>query len=368
MQQAYVDLPSELQEQIKQDPNLLAWIGIRIAEAIQINSIAFPADDFWPAAEIAMNGGTASVEGFNQARPLRLQKGNPASATDTKGDSLTRNGEIGGESKYRASEMVLEIYDDEKLVTRFENAMFGLLVSKKLERVNALKANSHWFDTDPPRREREILEIAGMANPRERIDRTNLWGRRSAATFYLALERRLRGNNRFELKDFMEVDAMGLLRFYRFNELDQADLPFVLTPDASADRLLSEEGIAAAVDRLSSLPIRIPDSVVAQLQQLDQESLTTLLFQFESAHQSPLGKLHLVDLLLRTANDESDVMVRAKAILEDLFDEETGALQFKLYRSMLIAMNEFIKSSTITTCLTELPIHEQMLDELRQFQ
>jgi hypothetical protein len=338
MQQAYVDLPNALQEQIKQDPNLLAWIGIKVAEAIQINGIAFPADDFWPAAEIAMNGGTALVEAFNQVTPLRLQRVHWVSATNTEGDSLTRDVEI--ESKYRASDRVLEIYDEEKLLTRFENAMLGLLDSNKSERVNALKANTHWFDTDPVKREREILEIAGMINPRERVDRTNLWGKRSIATFYLGLQQRLRANNRFELKDFTEIEAIGLLRFYRFNELDQVNLPFALKAGALADRLLSEEGVAIAVDRLSSLPIRIPDSVVEQLCQLSQEVLTKLLSNFASAHQSPLGKLHLVDLLLRTGNDEPDLMLRARAILEDLFDEATGALEFKLYRSMLVAMNE----------------------------
>lgn len=340
MQQAYVDLPNELQQEIRLDANLLAWLGIRVAEAIQINGIAFPADDFWPAAEIAMNGGTASVEALNESTLFRLQKGHAVSMTNDDGNSLARNENVRDEDKYCTSEMLLEIYDDDNLVTRFENAMLGLLDSNKSERVNALKANSHWFDTDPQKREREILEIAGAENPRERIDRTNRWGKQSAATFYLVLEQRMRTSNRFQLRDFMGVDGLGLLRFYRLHELDQVNLPFVLTPDATSDRLLSEEGVAAAVDRLSSLPIRVPDGVVAQLRQLDQESLRTLLFQFESAHQSPVGKLHLVDLLLRTARDEADSIVRAKVVLEDLFDEETGALQFKLYRSMLIAMNE----------------------------
>lgn len=65
MQRLYLDLPSELQEQIKQDPKLLSWIGIRVAEAVQINGIPFPPDEFWKAAEIAVNGGDANIEGFD---------------------------------------------------------------------------------------------------------------------------------------------------------------------------------------------------------------------------------------------------------------------------------------------------------------
>jgi hypothetical protein len=341
MQRLYLDLPGELQEQIKQDPKLLAWIGIRVAEAVHINGIPFPPDEFWRAAETAANGGEATVEGYAGPGPFRLRGG---SEPPPEAQGVSDQTEAGGLSQHvadnSAPEVAVNIYDQSgQFVSRFANPILGLMSADTSERLRALRANRHWFDVGQDAAEREMAEIAAIDDPRERVDRANSWAKRSAATYYLRLEEGMRVRNGFQRHELTGLDAAGLLRHYRLQPSYQTDADFTRVLSASTTSLLSDEGVEAAVDRMASLPVRIDDKIVEEINKLAPESKRAFLDGFRGRHPSPLGKLHFVDLTLRTAADD-EVLPHARDVLEELFDEGVGAAQFKLFKSILVAVNE----------------------------
>jgi hypothetical protein len=342
MQRLYIDLPDELQEQIKQDPKLLAWIGIRVAEAVRINGIPFPPDEFWRAAETAANGGEATVEGYARPGPfvLRREPGPPLEAQGVSSQSGAGGGTQSG-AMDSAPEMAVNIFDQRgHLVSRFVNPILGLLSADISERLRALWANRHWFDVGRDAAEREMAEIAAIDDPRERVDRANSWAKRSAATYYLRLEEVMRARNSFQRHELTGLDAMGLLRHYRLQPSYQAGADFTRVLSASTTSLLSDEGLETTVDRMASLPVRIDDRVAEEIRKLAPERRRALLDGFRGRHPSPLGKLHLVDLTLRTAVDHDELLQQARDVLEELFDEGVGAARFRLFKSIMVAVNE----------------------------
>jgi hypothetical protein len=335
MQQLYLDLPSELQRQIRQDPRLLSWVGIRVAEAIQINGIPFPPDEFWQAAEAAVNGRVGTVEGFSQRGLMRLQQSTTPNDLQFIGD------ETQGEVVQPAPERTVDIYDESgQLVSRFKHAMLGLMSAEVSERLRTLSANRHWFDIDQETTEREMEDIAAMHNPRERVDRANSWGKGSTATFYLGLEQKMRAKNGFQRDDLTGLEGAGLLRHYRLQHFCQSNAPFSQALSASTTLLMAEETLEATLDRLVSLPVRIADSVIEDIQKLEDEGRHALLCRFTVNHPSPLGKLHLIDLLLRTGGENEAALLQARGVVKELFNDGAGSLQFKLFKSILVSVNE----------------------------
>lgn len=342
MQRLYLDLPGELQEEIKQDPKLLAWIGIRVAEGVKINGIPFPPDEFWMAVEAAANGGEATVEGLNGSGPFRLRIGSDrAEGNRADGGRADVDGEIHNGVGDSTPEIALSIIDQSgHLVSRFMNPILGLMSANTSERLRVLRANWHWFDVARDATEREMAEIAAIDDPRARVDRADSWAKCSAATYYLRLEERMRAKNGFQRDDLTRFEAAGLLRHYRLQPLCQAGADFSLVLRASTASLLADEGVETTVDRMASVPIRIDDRVAEEIRKLNPESRRSLLARFGARHLSPLGKLHLVDLTLRTAGDDDAALQQAQAALEELFDEGVGAARYNLFKSIMVAVNE----------------------------
>jgi hypothetical protein len=346
MQQLYLDLPGELQEQIKQDPTLLSWIGIRIAEAVKINGIPFPPDEFWSAAEVAANGGEITVQGFDGSGQFSLQKSSepPREACSTGGQiegQVEAQGETQRDVGDSSPEMVVNIFDrNGQFISRFVNPILGLMSADTSERLRVLQANRHWFDVSQDAAEREMAEIAAIGNPRDRVDRANSWANQSAATYYLRLGERMRARRGFQREEITGLEAAALLRHYRLQPLYQEGAVFSLILRASTTSLLSDEGVETTLDRMASLPIRIDDRVAEEIQKLELESRRKLLADFRARHRSPLGKLHLVDLILRTAGEDVETLQQARAALAEVFDEGVGAAQFRLFKSILVAVNE----------------------------
>jgi hypothetical protein len=341
MQSLYLDLPSELQEQIKQDPKLLAWIGIRVTEAVYINGMPFPPDEFWRAVETAINGGEATVEGCVRPELFHLRSGSeqPPEAPDVSDETEAGSASHHG-ADHSAPEMAVNIFDQSgQLVSRFVNPILSLMSADTLERLRALRANRHWFDVGQDAAEREMAEIVAIHDPRERIDRVNYWAKRSAATYYLRLKEGMRARNGFQRHELTGLDAAGLLQHYRLQPSYQADADFTRVLSVSTTALLTDEGMEVTVDRMASLPVRIDDAVVEEIKKLAPESRRAFLDGFRGRHSSPLGKLHFIDLSLRTAVGE-EVLPQAQDVLKELFDEGVGAAQFKLFKSILVAVNE----------------------------
>lgn len=346
MQHLYLDLPNDLQEQTRYDPDLLDWIGIRVTEAVNVNGIAFPPEEFWKAAEAAMNERDAVIEAFNQANPFRLRKSLISPRSERSSDERQyHQGKYRADNPYRSTDFqptpALDVLDlDGNVVTRFENAMLGLVGPEIAERLDVLHANRHWFDMAPDATEREMSIIASISHPRERVDRANVWGKQSAATFYLGLQQRMLVNNGFQREDLTKIDSSGLLQHFRLRTFKNSPTSFQQALSAAAILLFAEEGLEGALHRMSLLPVRIPDLLSNEIQKLAPSDQDLLFTRFTTLHPSPVGRLHAIDLILRSVADNTTVARLALPLVDELFSESTGVLQFKLFKSVLVAVNE----------------------------
>ena len=242
---------------------------------------------------------------------------------------------------YAAPEAALNIFDQGgQLVSRFDSPILGLLSADVSVRLRSLHANRHSFDVGNEAAEREMAEIAAVDDPRERVDRASSWAKRSAATYYLRLTEGMRAKGGFQRHELTGLDAEGLLRHYRLQPSYQEGADFARVLSASTTALLAEEGLEATVDRMASLPVRIDDRVAEEIRVLTPESRRALLDDFGRCHTSPLGKLHLVDLTLRAAAEEEEALRQARVVLEELFDGGVGAARFRLFKSIIVAVNE----------------------------
>jgi tetratricopeptide (TPR) repeat protein len=317
LQKLFLDMPEELKDELKLEPEVTAWFGIKLMRAVTVNGVRFPEDKFWPAAVKVINGGRVrlTADGTDEvytAVPTRAADGSPAVEI-----RAPRGGEF----------------------ARLEDAAFSVLFRDREARTQFLREHRYWFDSRDENFEREVEEVTLVENPRERFERVRDWRDQSAATFYRDLEGRLRAERYFTRSVLASLSAESLLRHYRVERV-VAGTDFRTAIAEAADVLLAEEGLVPALQRLACLPVRIPDALVEGLKSQGPERRKELFREFARDWLSPIQKLQLVDLLMRAGDGSQEALETARAALDGLYDEQAGASDFKLFGALLNIVGE----------------------------
>lgn len=317
LQKLFLDMPDELKDELKLEPEVTAWFGIKLMRAVTVNGVRFPEDKFWPAAVKVINGGRMRLtsDGTDEvytAVPARATDGSPAvEIRDPRGDEFAR----------------------------LEDAAFSVLLHDREARSRFLHEHRHWFDSRDEDFEREVVEVTLIENPRERFERVRDWRDQSAATFYRSLEGRLRVERYFTRSALTSLSAESLLRHYRVERV-VAGTDFRTAVAEAADVLLAEEGLVSALQRLACLPVRISDALVEGLKSLGPDRRKELFREFARDWLSPVQKLQLVDLLMRAGDSDPEALETASVALDGLYDEQAGASDFKLFGALLNIVGE----------------------------
>lgn len=320
--QFYVDLPSSLRDAMKLKPELMQWLGFELTDVISIGEFEFDAPAFWRAAADAISIGTAS------ARARKTDPDAPdvvytfrAITTDDE-RILVEVADPSGEVGYRYGDRILE-----------------LLKGGQPEREEVLRKYRFWFDLDQEGFEREVKEIASLNDPQARLEKINDLRSGSANYFYWSLREQIVATKEIPESGLMPAEAGSLLRHFRLSAtLDEPlDLPSAVS--ASAPGLVEDYGIEMALHRLACLPVKMPQTAVEKFNKLPVGEKEDLLTRFKDSWQSPIGKLHFVDLVSRSSADNLAALKSAKAVLSELFSDESGGKSFEALELILDYVN-----------------------------
>ncbi len=214
------------------------------------------------------------------------------------------------------------------------DVLWRLVSSDQAERERILRTQANWFDRRKEDLEQRVQALAENTNFADRIRQAEQWRRESLEFFYCNLESNW-GQKAYDWDDLLPSSVEGLLRNYRLNALLDAGAPFNEAWQQAASMLLREEPLAVALERLTCVPIKLPDAVTEALRSLPAQARYDLLQTCRVRWGSPVNQLHLLDLALRCADDGEEMLALAREVVSELFDDRRGNEQFELFGELL---------------------------------
>ncbi|MGH9872912.1 MAG: hypothetical protein ACRD9S_10655 [Pyrinomonadaceae bacterium] len=319
----FSNLPRELRKEVKLSEELMGWIGTKVVETVSLGSVDFERNGFSSAIEKLMNG--------ESEVPLDTIKGSSEFILKRKPDHADGAPIIHVLQRGDATETPVWRLKDH----------FLLVASHSADVVHkALQDNRYWFDCDKDSFEATVQELKSLTSATARLDKVQEWRRRSAEVYYRELEQRLTRSPNFEWVDLMPSSAEGLVRHFRLpSQINEAG-DFHSIWIKTGEDLLNEEGLDAALDRMACAPIKIPDVIVQQLATLSNQERENYFRGLASRWTSPVTKLQLVDLALRTSGDLDVAFTLASEAVTALYDGEEGGDQFRLFEALLSFVHE----------------------------
>jgi len=282
LQLFYKDLPEVLQSELGRDSDFMSSIGMKFMTTVAIGTWNFDPEDFWKAASEAVNGRRSNIRPIESDVELTFQS-------------------LEEPDRGSAFSIIHPVTDKSNTVKKEE---LQLLLESPAERESVLRRNRHWFDCPNETLDRVVADIASMEDPRRRMETIEMWQKSSLSLFYMKLYQQLREHNQFQFIDLLPPSIEGLLRHLRLKSDTKPGLDFHEALDTTAQKLVIEEGIIEAVDRLFGLPVPLPSSLIEAIKNLSSEEKRSLIKKLLRNVGSPLSQIHLIKILM-VISDES---------------------------------------------------------------
>ena len=318
LQQFYRDLPEVLKDELNTDPELMAYLQIQMVDSINLTlpdsptPLVFPALEFLPAIAEAINGQDSIITALQPQTAFKIQ-------------AVQSNSSI----------QLRFINEAESTIYVWRDDVMLLVSDNPNVREQVLRSHHFWFDCGHSTFERVISEILSTTDLRKRIDQTNDWRNQSAANFYLSLEHKLAQDHAFTVDDLIPPSGAGLLRHFHLEQSALENLHFHQKLSKAAQSLLETEGIEICLERLSCFPVKLPIEVKEAFNQLSPSEKIALLERMTSQLVSPICKLHIIDLALKS----HDTYHLVNSLFEEIFSDR-GELQFRLFKVILNILSQ----------------------------
>jgi tetratricopeptide (TPR) repeat protein len=273
------DLPEPVQEELSLDSDFSASIGFRTSIAVE--GLQFDPTAFWKAASEAINGTESNIEALNVDKEIAFEPCEP----------------VQGQLVF----CIKQPDTEERKIVRNEN--LGLLVDSPSDRESFLHENKDWFDCSAERLDKLVAEIVSIEDPHLRMQKAESWQNASASVFYDRLLRQLHEKVPVDLADLRPPDGDALLRYFRFSDTGDLDQGFHHLLDKANHSLVETVGLRAAIERLSGLPVPLPDSLATCLLHKPIAERRSVIRHLLATACSPLSRMHLVHILSRSIAD-----------------------------------------------------------------
>jgi hypothetical protein len=319
LQRYFFDLPESIQDAIQLDPEVMTRLGVMTFKSITVGPVCFERGEFVKAAADAVNGRLARITAREPEAEFTF--------TSTNDSSTGR--------------LLLEVRDQqEAVVTTFCDPLVGLLLENPQDREEWLRSHLSWFDCTPDEFEKAIVDIMSTEEPQNRVEKVMSWRKDSAAVFYANIEQQLKDSRQFSHDELVPPSAEGLLRHFRLDTFYSSETDFQAIWQKAAIAFIAEEGLASSVERMGCLPVRLPHVLWEEFDRLSREEKRGLIRKLCSRLSSPVSKLHLIDLSLRYAREDTELLDLARLSLTELFDESAGELHYRLFAALLNYIND----------------------------
>jgi hypothetical protein len=319
----FSNLPREIRKEVNLSEELMTWIGTRVIETVTLGSVDFERNAFSSAVESLMNGESE------------------VALSDVKGSNefiLER------QPDHADGAPIIHVLDTSKVskspLWQLKDH-FLLMGSHNSDTVHkALLDNRYWFDSDKDSFETILQEVMSLPSATARLDKVQEWRRESAEVYYRDLQARLTRSPNFEWSELIPSSAQGLVRHYRLPSQINEIGDFRSIWSKAGQDLVSDEGLEVALERLACVPIRIPEGIIQQLAAMPADDRDNYFRRLASRWTSPVTRLQLVDLILRTSANTEAIFAAAQETITALYDRENGNAQFKLFESLLSFVHE----------------------------
>jgi len=270
------DLPKPIQEELIRDVDFMSTVGFKSTRIITIEDLKFDGDEFFRAAAAAINGRAATITPLGGGATIAFES-------------------IVGSSQQTAFRFHHPVTGK---AIQIGNDELELLVDSPAKRETFLRRNRHWFDCPPKVFDEAVATIATIGDPRHRIEELEPWRKSSASEFYARLHDRIASGDPMKFSDLVPSIGEGLLRHYRLTSRIESSSDFTKLLDSSAQALIKEEGLEAAITRLAGFPVPLPSPVITAIRLLSLQERRTLIKQLLAVPGSPLSWIHLLYVLV----------------------------------------------------------------------
>lgn len=309
-----LDLPDSVTDALQTPEATRNWLGIRRrAWSLTIFGQTFERDPFWRAMISAVGGTSATLRSDDD---FEYEVHPPRS----------------GHSSYRVPVSGPGLGPRTRILEPILLALTGPVARRR----SFLSRRSDWFDLTEEKLRTLFQKISRTKDPAECV--TLIEGARaeSAEHFYRELLRRLRRNEPINMDEHLPPSAEMLCRHLRVRK----------EPDfaARAGRLIREIGLAWTIERFATLPITLPAPILQAVTASSPAQRRALLARLRRRLRTPLGRLHLVNVLAHVAGEEPGYLDEAKATVAALLDLGQAREQWKTFRVLLEWTRRFFLS------------------------
>lgn len=309
LQGYYEDLPGEIKQELTRDISFIRKIGIRVFRAAHFGDQSFESSEFYRALRTALNGKSATLKVLSSERSVIVR---PCSTLDRKA-AVAITDPFSGD---------LHIGADPSM---------GLLSDSVQKRRDLLSIHHEWFDLPRAEFEATISDIATTKNLESRMEKLIERQSASAANFYQNLESVLNLKEAFHQPDVLPPATEDLLRHLRI-ETGSNSVEWAI--EQSAVRLIEDEGVFVALERLALLPCPLPDTLVRHFLQGDAQLRKSFVEKLLSLRGSPIPRAHLVHLVGRLPDDFGGDNRSIERRLRKFIDARAEA-EFRALKSIL---------------------------------
>jgi tetratricopeptide (TPR) repeat protein len=297
-------MPTEILRELGKEPGLLDRFGVRYARSVNIKGVTFRDEDYWSAAAKA-GGGT----------PQTLN-------ADTPGVVLQVEWVVDDPA---CPSVMLRDLSGKFNVTN-SDPLLGVLSRDIQVRLDALERSREDLDCDEVLYRRMKEDIASIQEPVDRMKYMVGQRENSYKFFCKSLFQKLIDGSSVSMNDLLPPSLKSILNHSRADIADFIDeRGFSITFSRIADRLMAEYDPAEVIDRLSCVPISIPERVFTMLDALSSGDRRSVLTKAWETWFSPVSLLHLLRLSLHYAYDDESLLEVANSAYVKLWREPTGA-------------------------------------------
>ena len=274
-------LPPQLRKELHKDQDLMQRLGLAEVIVQDLDGLRFAVPEFWSSVVAALRGLRPTLHEADKGKAYSLER---VSHSDDPRPILSLADETG------------------KTVREGHYEFSELLLDSREQRLQALRAHPHWWDGEPEGYEALERRLAATEPADLRIGRLMEAVERSADAHYLAVADQWRRDRGMGIDRCFPPPLDAVLAWVRY---DTGALAGALATDALWHRLVAtippERGLAEPLQRLARLPCPLPDAVHTKIAALDAEQTADLLGTLARDLTDPLGRIHLIDLLLGAA-------------------------------------------------------------------
>lgn len=300
---------------------------------VTVGNMNFESDELWRAIAAAMTGASATIQLYEH----------PEKVFD-----VTR------EDKVKHEPIAVRLTDENGKFFRMTGIFVGLQLPEKSDREAYLSALREAFDCSEDEMRVAIEAIAATPEPEKRAIRYNELAQGSMQVAYENLASSVETSQYFSWGNITEMTVESLPKHFRITTANGEDAGGIgLTEELknAAARLLAEEGLETALDRLSRFPFPLPESLGDELQKLEAAVRQSLLEKLAEIWRSPVQKLHYLHLVLRVLPDDEKALATARQIADELFKKEEKGKEnreFEVFQTLLnLIVYEFSRAPAI---------------------